>query len=318
VTTDDLIGRNSDGQAPGDTIEAVLKSEYGCKDVIFLRALPGSGVIEHVDMFLLPVHDGVLLAVYDPGERVFQNYLSTVESGIRDTWLEAASAMAANERHLRSAGVQVFRVPSPLPIMVRDRVVYRTVLNGLVHVGWDHDQHAILPIYKGYQEDVQRDAHTIIEQHFRPGAVDYVEATEAAEGQGAVHCLTLVSPLSGSVFDGSEYQAMSALLKAASAGKAYHGMWEPTGEPTASGTKRRLFISDGQIVLMKADKRVGYWSTGKERPLTDSTFELSTDDGAYDFKFVVDDDMHMTMTIIRKSDKKATSETFQRVTPEHP
>jgi agmatine/peptidylarginine deiminase len=315
VATGGLMGRNAESARAGSMrLVDTLRETYGCADTIFLRALPGTNVIEHVDMFLLPVKNGVLLADYSPGRQEFETHLGEIDDDIRPAILDAAVAMNDNEETLRRHGVNVIRVPSPWPAMLGSDLVYRTVLNGVVRVDRQNRQHVILPRYKDYQIDVQKAARSIIEAQFEPGAVDYVEATAAAAGQGAIHCLTLVAPWKGSVFE-DDYRNLSGVLNSARADTSYHGIWQPTDDPES---KKRFYVADGEIQMMDKGRRVALWHTGPETPRGDGGFEMSSDDGTYEFTFDVDDDgKRMEMRVTRKADKMTNSYSLQRLSGEH-
>lgn len=311
LTTGDLIARNVDAARHGHPIEQVLSDVYGCRAVIFLRALPGDGVIEHVDMFAMPVGQTVLLADYDPERSEFQTYLSALDPALRPIVLDAALAMDENEDRLKREKINVVRVPSPLPSMERGRTVYRTVLNGVIRVDPAKAPHAILPKYADYEPLVQEAAHRYIEAQFPAGAVDYVEATAAALGQGAVHCLTLVAPFEGSVFESSSterFRRMSAVLSAIGASQTFRGVWK-----ASASSDRRFFIGDREIVIMEGNRRVGQFATSNHTELAPSTFRVTSEDGEYEFVMTLDrTNSDMTLKVSRG--KKTTTEQLQRVT----
>src|SRR5437764_7443151 len=105
--------------------------------------------------------------------------------------------MKNNERILRRAGYEVINVPSPLPQLEGEEIYYPTVLNALTFKGSDESVYVLVPTYGGLQDDVQKHALELISNTFGAGAhIVPIDASVAAARQGAVHCLTIVVPLS--------------------------------------------------------------------------------------------------------------------------
>jgi agmatine/peptidylarginine deiminase len=213
LTTRTLLSRNKD-QNPGVDQELVAKGP--CSQVIYLEPLPGP-VIEHVDMFILPAGPKkVLLASFDLRQSYVERYWADLAPEEKVLAGEAAVAMRTNARRLREAGYEVIEAPSPLP---RDDgeggVYFPTVLNALVRSNAAGKTQVLAPVYGGYEEDVQAAALQAIRVAFGPEAeIVTIEATTAAKGQGAVHCLTLTVPLAASVFADSAMESDSRLQTA--------------------------------------------------------------------------------------------------------
>ncbi|MGE0324407.1 MAG: agmatine deiminase family protein [Polyangiaceae bacterium] len=198
LTTSDLIPANGEG---GD-LDSVLGSTYGCKDVVYLRPLPGDS-IKHVDMFLLPADDGhLLLASYDPRKESVGQFWHDAVPEVRRLTMEASYAMNANARLLAKRGYSVRRVVAPLPRSEPGSGFYfPTNLNALVRVSPEGQRvHVLVPTYENYEDSLQREAVRTIEKSFPGAKISTVEATAAARLQGAVHCLSLVFPYKTTVF----------------------------------------------------------------------------------------------------------------------
>jgi agmatine/peptidylarginine deiminase len=252
ATTGELIGRNIGESAD---LEALLRDSYGCKSTVFLRALPGHDVIEHVDMFLLPARQKVLLASYDPTDPsvpTLSDYFSKVDEGLRTLILEAAVIMKENYRRLRAAGYEVELVRSPLPRFDEDDLYYPTVLNALVRVGQSGRTQVIAPSYHDYQVDIQEQAFKKMREAFGDVDFDTVESTVAAKRQGAVHCLTLGMPYQDSSFadtgqsrDEQAMQKLASKIQLADAVHAVSGAWVLSG--VEGGSRVALSIDEGRI-----------------------------------------------------------------------
>jgi agmatine/peptidylarginine deiminase len=219
LTTRDLLTRNFGRE---DELRRILAEEYGCvSDVVFLRALPGGdGVIEHVDMFALPAPDKrIFLASYTPDNLTMARYWSELSPSMQRLATEAAIAMKANVRTLRDLGYDVIEIPSPLPRKtIDDQLYYPTILNGVLHTNGTISQ-LLLPRYAGYQEDLQTAALEKIRETIGAHTlVDTIESTASAQGQGAVHCLTILLPQKWTVFDSkSDRDARATVLAAVQA-----------------------------------------------------------------------------------------------------
>jgi agmatine/peptidylarginine deiminase len=216
LTTRDLLTRNFGRE---DELRRILAQEYGCvSDVVFLRALPGGdGVIEHVDMFALPAPDKrIFLASYTPDNLTAARYWSELSPSMQRLTTEAAIAMKANARTLRDLGYEVIEIPSPLPRKtIDDQLYYPTILNGVLHTNGTISQ-LLLPRYDGYQEDLQKAAVEKIREAVGPHTlVDTIESTASAQGQGAVHCLTVLVPQKWTVFDSKTDRDARATVLAA-------------------------------------------------------------------------------------------------------
>jgi len=202
LTTRVLLSRNKELSLK---VDEDLEKVGGCKRVIYLDALPG-GVIEHIDMFALPVGSKrILLASYDLDSPFAAEYWAQLSDAERDLALRAELAMQRNTERLRNLGFDVVPVPSPFPrIPANGHTYYPSVLNALVRTGTDGAREVLVPSYKGYETDVQTAALKKIQEAFGPKSeIVTIEATEAAKSQGAIHCLTLTAPLRFSLFGDS-------------------------------------------------------------------------------------------------------------------
>jgi len=249
ATTSALISANDghDGQ-----LQKVLTEDYGCHEMIYLAALPGQNIIKHIDMFLLPV-DGksVALAQFDLKKAPLAKDFVNVDAEIQELAIAASVAMDRNEAVLKKSGLEVHRVPAPLPRKGENGIYFPTVLNALVRMDAKGVRHVIMPRYDGYQEEVQAIAVKKLEEVFPKGTSFYkVEATAAAEGQGAVHCLSLVIPTNVSIFGDSrsnkqvsDYRTTLATLreKEERTTKKLEGRWVQT-----SNDKNACSFRNGQ------------------------------------------------------------------------
>ena len=275
ATTGALIGRNAEGK---HAVDEVLRDFYGCKDTIFLRALPGHNVIEHVDMFLLPAGERLLVSSYDPRTKVLQGSARKLERRESAVVLDAALAMEENARHLEALGYAVTRVPSPLPVLTDDGVFYPTVLNALVRVDFEHRRrHVLIPKYGGIQEEIQEDALRVIRHAFGDAPVTPIEALDAAKRQGAIHCLALVAP-HGASFFGDEQKnrqrrAMQASMEAirgpsaiaspsglSSSPHPWIGTWEPRHDAHSAKGRPAFDIGLAEVTLWLGRKPVQRWT----------------------------------------------------------
>lgn len=202
LTTRVLLSRNKDQNT---NVDQELETIGKCKEVTYLEPLPGP-VIEHIDMFALPVGGKrILLASYDLSSAFASEYWSKLSDAERDLAMNAELAMELNAEHLRRLGYEVVRVPSPFPKIPRNgHTYYPSVLNALVRTGTDGYREVLVPSYKDYETDVQAAAWKQMEAAFGPKSeLVSIEATEAAKSQGAIHCLTLTVPLHLSIFSDS-------------------------------------------------------------------------------------------------------------------
>jgi agmatine/peptidylarginine deiminase len=202
LTTRVLLSRNKDQNV---NVDQELEKIGGCKKVVFLEPLPGP-VIEHIDMFALPIGGKrILLASYDLSKPFAAEYWSKLTNVERDLALNAELAMELNAERLRRLGYEVVPVSSPFPrIPANGHIYYPSVLNALVRTGTDGYREVLVPSYKDYETDIQSSALKQIEAAFGPKTeIVTIEATDAAKAQGGVHCLTLTAPLQLSVFDDS-------------------------------------------------------------------------------------------------------------------
>src|ERR1700674_1500177 len=206
LTTRVLLSRNKESQLD---VYRELRDAGGCADVIFLDPLPGP-VIEHVDMFALPVGGKrILLASYDLTQPAAEEHWSELSDAEKYLSLNAALAMDRNAARLTRLGYEVIKVQSPFPRIPKNQgPYYPTVLNALVRSGKNDSHQVLLPVYEGYEEDIQDRARKQIEEAFGPKTeVATIESTATAKGQGAVHCLTITVPLSFSIFNDADEEA---------------------------------------------------------------------------------------------------------------
>ena len=213
LTTRVLLARN---KFQTIDVKEELARVGGCKEVIYLDALPG-GVIEHIDLFVLPVSGKrILMASYDLANPFAEKYWATLKGAERDLAMEAALVMEANAERLQRLGYQVTRVVSPFPrIPENGRTFYPSMLNALVREDRDGQKQILLPFYKNYETDIQAAALKQIADAFgRKAEIVNIEATVAAKAQGGLHCLTLTAPLPLSVFaSGAGAQRNEALAR---------------------------------------------------------------------------------------------------------
>lgn len=199
LTTRVLLSRNKDQNV---NVDHELQTIAGCTAVTYLDPLPGP-VIEHIDMFALPAAGKkILLASYDLSTPFASEYWSKLSGEERDLALDASLAMESNAAQLRRLGYEVIPVPSPFPrILSSTRTYYPSVLNALVRTGTSGLHQILVPSYKDYETDIQSSAFQQIAAAFGPKTeLVTIEATEAAKGQGSIHCLTLSAPLRLSIF----------------------------------------------------------------------------------------------------------------------
>jgi Porphyromonas-type peptidyl-arginine deiminase len=202
LTTRVLLSRNKDQNV---NVDQELQQIGGCKEVTYLEPLPGP-VIEHIDMFALPVGGKrILLASYDLSKTYAAEYWSKLSDSERDLALNAELVMETNAQRLRRLDYEVLLVPSPFPrIPANGHIYYPSVLNALVREGADRRREVLVPSYQDYETDIQTPAVKQIQEAFGPTTqVVTIEATEAAKAQGGIHCLTLTAPLQLSIFGDS-------------------------------------------------------------------------------------------------------------------
>jgi agmatine/peptidylarginine deiminase len=216
LTTRVLLSRNKDQNID---VDQELQKIAGCKEITYLDALPG-GVIEHVDMFLLPAGGNrILLASYDLSQPFASEYWGKLTSAERNLAVNAEITMKLNAERLMRLGYEVIPVSSPFPVIpANGHTYYPSALNALVRTNAGGRKQILVPSYKDYETDIQASALKQIAAAFGPNAaIVTIEATEAAKSQGAIHCLTLTAPLQLSIFGDS---ADSAVRTAAMAQKA--------------------------------------------------------------------------------------------------
>jgi agmatine/peptidylarginine deiminase len=213
LTTRVLLTRNKDTNVD---VDEALKGIAGCKQVTYLEPLPGP-VIEHVDLFVLPVGGKrILLASYDLTKPFAKEYWGKLSGAERELAMNAEVAMEKNAEQLRRLGYEVLPVPSPFPkIPANGHTYYPSVLNALVREGADGGKQILVPSYKDYEQDIQTAALKAIGDAFGPKTeIVTIEATPAAESQGAIHCLTLAAPLKLSIFGDAEETTRENELRA--------------------------------------------------------------------------------------------------------
>jgi agmatine/peptidylarginine deiminase len=206
LTTRVLLFRNKDQNI---NVDQELEKTGGCKEVTYLDPLPGP-VIEHVDLFVLPVGGKrILLASYDLSKPFAAEYWSKLSSAERDLATDAELAMELDGERLRRLGYEVVPVASPFPIVpANGHTYYPSMLNALVRDGTDGYREILVPSYTDYETDLQSTALRQIADAFGPKTeIVSIEVTEAAKGQGAIHCLTLTAPLPLSIFGDSADEA---------------------------------------------------------------------------------------------------------------
>jgi agmatine/peptidylarginine deiminase len=213
LTTRTLLSRNKDQDID---VDEQLEKVGGCKAVTYLEPLPG-GVIEHVDMFALPVGGKrILLASYDLSKPFAKEYWSQMSAAERDLTANAELAMDKDAEELSRLGYEVIRVASPFARIPSDgRTYYPSVLNVLVRTASNGSREVLVPTYKDYEADIQALAQKEIAEAFGDKtSIVTIEATAAAKSQGAIHCLTLSAPFALSIFGESGPEAQRRALLA--------------------------------------------------------------------------------------------------------
>jgi agmatine/peptidylarginine deiminase len=213
LTTRVLLSRNKDQAAD---VDKELEKVGGCKKVTYLEPLPGP-VIEHIDLFVLPVQGKrILLASYDLAKPFAKEYWNKLNGEERELAMNAELAMEMDADRLRRLGYEVVPVTSPFPrIPANGHAYYPSLLNALVREGEEGYREVLVPSYKNYEEDIQAAALKEIAEAFGPKSeIATIEATQAAESQGAIHCLTLTAPLKLSIFGDSAETARQNELRA--------------------------------------------------------------------------------------------------------
>lgn len=199
LTTRVLLTRNKDQNV---NLDEQLEKLAACKTVTYLDPLPGP-VTEHIDMFALPVGGKrILLASYDLAKPFAAEYWSQLSADERDLAMNAALAMESDADQLTRLGYEVLPVPSPFPrIPANGHIYYPTVLNALVREAAHGYRQVLVPSYKDYEPDIQSAAMNEIKSAFGAKTeIVSIEATAAAQSQGAIHCLTLTAPFRLSLF----------------------------------------------------------------------------------------------------------------------
>ncbi len=202
LTTRVLLFRNKHQNI---NVDQELEKTGGCKEVTYLDPLPGP-VIEHIDLFVLPVGGKrILLASYDLSRPFAAEYWSRLSNAERDLATDAELAMELDAERLRRLGYEVVPVASPFPIVpANGHTYYPSMLNALVRDRTDGHREILVPSYRDYEMDLQSAGLKQIADAFGPTTeIVSIEATEAAKGQGAIHCLTLAAPLPLSIFGDS-------------------------------------------------------------------------------------------------------------------
>jgi agmatine/peptidylarginine deiminase len=202
LTTRVLLSRNKEQNID---VDQELRKIAGCKEITYLDALPG-GVIEHIDMFVLPAGGKrILLASYDLSQPFASEYWNKLTGAERELALNAEITMKLNAEQLTHLGYEVILVPSPFPIIpANGHSYYPSVLNALLRTGAGGHKQILIPSYRDYETDVQAAAIKQIAAAFGPDTeIVTIEAAEAAKSQGAIHCLTLAAPLGLSIFGDS-------------------------------------------------------------------------------------------------------------------
>lgn len=203
LTTTDLAQQN---ETTPFEVERVLRRDFSCRRTIFLAPLPGNA-IKHVDMFALPVSGKrILLASYHVGAKgIPPGDYGKLPPEIRKVVRDAAVTMKMNKVLLKQRGYEVVEVPSLPPERAADgaRIWYPSLLNALVHRGVSGKVQVIAPEYKERLPELQRKAKAIVSRQFEEAfgsdiQLHFVESTQAAMMQGAVHCLSLVVPSAAS------------------------------------------------------------------------------------------------------------------------
>jgi agmatine/peptidylarginine deiminase len=299
LTTRVLLARNKDQNI---NVDEELMTFGGCKEVTYLEPLPGP-VIEHVDMFALPVSGKrILLASYDPGSPFAKEYWRNLSDAERELAMDAELAMELNAERLRRLGYVVVRVASPFPrIPENGQVYYPSMLNALVREGSGGNREVLVPTYEGYEEDIQVSTIKEIAAAFGPKAeLVKIEATAAAMSQGGAHCLTLTAPLRGSIFGDSEDVARRTAIMAQEANldrnaaaemaaeiprNGLLGSWaiveegDQTRELAAQFFPRKIYFGEREFqkgVLDHMESKGKYTISKREETLWSLRFEFSS------------------------------------------
>lgn len=164
LTSDQLYAHNRG--VSKRKLRSMFRRSFGCTELVVLPSLAGEGT-GHVDMFATFVSaKRVLLGRYDREE--------DSENALR---LDRAAAM------LKRAGLEVIRVP----MAANEDGVYRTYTNIAVV-----NNVVLVPVYPVSREH-EAEALEIIGRAFPHRRVVAIDATEAIELGGAIHCVVMTS-----------------------------------------------------------------------------------------------------------------------------
>ena len=172
--------------APGVHRHTALRDWFGCERTVVLEPLAGNAV-EHVDMFLVPAAEDVLLlgdftADQDPANHEI---------------LERNRAILERARTLDDRGFAIVRIPMPNHDYERNRYspVVRSYLNLLIFNGL-----VLVPVYDD-SPGTEAPALEVLRGVFRDRDVVAVEASDLARDNGAIHCITWTMPVTGTLDD---------------------------------------------------------------------------------------------------------------------
>lgn len=168
----------------GEDFADLAWSWFGCEEVVTLHPLVGD-VVPHVDMFLLPAaEDLVLLGYYDPQQEPISHDI-----------LESNRAILESVRLADGRPLRIVRVPMPDPWLVPsagEPVLHRSYLNLLVF-----NDAVMVPVYEG---DPAREMAALraIGDAFPGRRITSVGADEVSLDLGALHCIARTRPAGAS------------------------------------------------------------------------------------------------------------------------
>ena len=169
---------------PGVHRHTPLRDWFGCERTVVLEPLAGNAV-EHVDMFLVPAAEDVLLL----GE------FSIEQDPVNHEILERNRTILERARTMDDLSFSIVRVPMPDHDAARNRYspVVRSYLNLLIFNGL-----VLVPVYDD-SPGTEAIALEVLEHVFRDRDVVAVEASGLARDNGAIHCITWSMPATGAV-----------------------------------------------------------------------------------------------------------------------
>lgn len=171
-------------RAPGVYRNTPLRDWFGCEQTVVLEPLVGNAV-EHVDMFLVPAGEDVLLL----GEFTVEQ--DRINHEILERNLDVLERVRTHDGH----GFAIIRVPMPDHDRARNLYspVVRSYLNLLIFNGL-----VLVPVYDD-SPSTEAAALDTLRRVFRDREVVALEASDLARDNGAIHCITWTMPAAEAV-----------------------------------------------------------------------------------------------------------------------